>query len=477
VRKAPRELITDYFNKGLIKSINPGPLRGPVRSVRLKRDKAADLILTTTSDGWPSRELKGDPAGTVRQSTETIEFTLLGGGRGIGRGVIPRGQRSLTSRNGATVTIEKCSLQSIEIDLERTAQSVFLIEWIDNLSDHFMWPDLTDYKKVTQSTESFGSPESLLTITRSGEAFSGGRSALHLLVAGIELYVVKDRGKGKRKKRNGRIIYRSNPDQKLRDKIRECLSFVFGLPIVYSGHTEYCAEWIPTRERAVDAFSIDGRMFALHEQPPFPVFSRYDRMLDGPTIAFITNILVKNYDSLKFLELSWSYWHAVCAPTHNAAAQFGAVIELLQKASVGPITQVVKKGMLDEELWRNLSAKMREALMEIDVQRDIRSILKSRIDNLNQAPPNYVLKRLFEQLGLALGEVEIDAWKHRNMAAHGHLPKDPLPVILNTKALRVLFHRMLAGATYCSDSYIDYYSLHFPTRALNEPIPHRGSQT
>ncbi len=42
-----------------------------------------------------------------------------------------------------------------------------------------------------------------------------------------------------------------------------------------------------------------------------------------------------------------------------------------------------------------------------------------------------------------------------------------------SKILRLLFHRMLAGITYCSDQYIDYYNLGHPVRAVIEAVPGR----
>ena len=39
----------------------------------------------------------------------------------------------------------------------------------------------------------------------------------------------------------------------------------------------------------------------------------------------------------------------------------------------------------------------------------------------------------------------------------------------------VLFHRLLAAATFCSDHYIDYYNLNFPVRPILEAVPLRES--
>ena len=100
-------------------------------------------------------------------------------------------------------------------------------------------------------------------------------------------------------------------------------------------------------------------------------------------------------------------------------------------------------------------------------------MLHNKVGSLNQLPQNLALKRLLGRLGLQIGTAELDAWKHRNMAAHGSISEDAVEVILNAKLLKLLFHRLLAAVTFCSDHYIDYYNLNFPVRPTVEAVPVR----
>jgi hypothetical protein len=471
MRKAHEE-ITNYIDDGLVRVTNSGPLLGPVKGMKIRRNKKGILILATKSDGSPNQDREGHPAGTVRQSNESIEFEHVSGGRGVVRGVVPHNYISHSRIGESTETVEKSGLTSAEINFCRKEKAAFLIEWVDNISDDCMWPHMVDYRSTRTSTETLGSQEHQLTISESGERFSGGRSAMRLIIGGIELFLVKNSHKNRRK-RLGRIVYRSCPNREFREKARECLSFALGLPIVYYGHTEFCADWIPTSAMSLDAFSIKGSVYSLYDQPPFPIYdTRLGRMLDSRLVETIANSIFDRYDELNFRDLSWSYWHAVCAPAHIAAAHFGAVIEQFQRASSENI-HASRKGMLDDEHWKTLRAKIRATLASTDIPSETLSILRNKIDSLNQAPQGMILKRLFDRLGLTLGDAELNAWRHRNIAAHGHLISNPVEVILNSKVLRVLFHRMLAGVTYCSDSYMDYYNLDFPTRALSDPVPAR----
>jgi len=363
-------------------------------------------------------------------------------------------------------------LHSVELNFQRKEPPAYLVEWVDNLPKNSILPDLIEYKTVKQSTEMICPAENPLTISGSETTDRHSRAAMRLVVAGVELYLVKLGRRGK-KCRRGRIVYRSCPDQQFRDKVRDCLSFVLGLPIVCYGHTEFCTDWIPTKAQSVAAFSVRGAMFGLHEQPPFPINdASLGWMLNSRAVEVMVNELFQRYDTLGFQGVSWSYWHAMCAPVHNAAAQFGAVIEQFQRAPSDTI-RASRKGMLADDSWKILRSTIRAALDTTDMPADVKTILKSKVDNLNQAPQGVVLNRLLDGLGLRLGNVEKQAWTHRNKAAHGHLSRDHIAVILNAKVLRVLFHRMLGGVTRCSDTYIDYYNLNFPVRSLAEPIPVR----
>ncbi len=53
------------------------------------------------------------------------------------------------------------------------------------------------------------------------------------------------------------------------------------------------------------------------------------------------------------------------------------------------------------------------------------------------------------------------------------ISENPGELILNSKILKLLFHRMVAGITGCSDRYVDYYNLGHPVRALTEAVPGR----
>jgi hypothetical protein len=176
---------------------------------------------------------------------------------------------------------------------------------------------------------------------------------------------------------------------------------------------------------------------------------------------------------LILMKIFWLYWHAVYAPAHALPAQLGAAIEDVIRKSVDKIGRYSK--MLDVEDWESLLSAIRDWMSRAELTENVRSIMEGKLSgSLNSAPPTLVIRRLFDQLSLSLSEVETKAWRHRNLAAHGHSDGDPIQIILMGKVLRVLFHRLIAAVTKCSSQYIDYYSMGFPVRNLTEGVPSRS---
>jgi hypothetical protein len=206
--------------------------------------------------------------------------------------------------------------------------------------------------------------------------------------------------------------------------------------------------------------------------PPYPINqAQFANVIDQEHVGGVVDALLKKYDAIKFDELSWSYWYAMCAPLHAAAVHFGSLIEQLQNNS-GKVIEI-RRSLLEADTWGALNGIILDWLKSSSIDPDRLSILRGKVSGLNQAPADVVLRRVLETLGLSTSDAETRAWKQRNVAAHGGISDNSVELILNSKILRLLFHRLLAGITYCSDRYIDYYNLGHPVRALAEAVPGR----
>jgi len=132
----------------------------------------------------------------------------------------------------------------------------------------------------------------------------------------------------------------------------------------------------------------------------------------------------------------------------------------------------IKEGgrILPKEQWSAIRIAFNKHLEEVGVTGAELKLLMGKISSLNQASPGLALSRTLSSMGMSISGIEEDAWKHRNYAAHGYFSSDFQGVILNSKILKMIFHRLIAGATYCSDTYIDYYSLGQPVRKITDSI-------
>jgi hypothetical protein len=181
--------------------------------------------------------------------------------------------------------------------------------------------------------------------------------------------------------------------------------------------------------------------------------------------------IYSNYDELDFGHLSWMYWHAVSAPLHVTAGQFGALIEALQRAYLKKHKATAK--LLEDADWDRLEADLTSTIKSFDMPPVAKEILLNKARNLNDAPQNVVAERLFGILNLNLGSNEKQAWSQRNSASHGLRIKndDYIKLIRDIKLLKVRFHRMLLCLTKASDVYYDYYTVNHPIRNLGDPVP------
>ena len=153
-----------------------------------------------------------------------------------------------------------------------------------------------------------------------------------MVINGVELYLsVADFRDTKVGIKPGYILYVGNPDDAVRKKIRNVIAFCLGNYLVHLGCTTLCQDFQIVSLNAVSAFSISGRVFELPVLPPAPLGKKYEHEVDQDIASKMVNAIYAKYDDLRFGELSWAYWHALCAPVHMAAAHFGAAIEALQR--------------------------------------------------------------------------------------------------------------------------------------------------
>jgi hypothetical protein len=272
----------------------------------------------------------------------------------------------------------------------------------------------------------------------------------------------------------GYIFYVGNPDDAVRKKIREVLSFCLGNYLVYLGSTTLCEKSEIVTFSAVSPPSI-GRVFEILVLPPAPLGDKYQQQVDQQAVARMADAVYAHYDELRFGAFSWAYWHAMCAPVHMAAAHFGAAIEAIQNAYVKSHPAKFDTTLItDKAKWKLLREAFLKAIADAGLDASISTILSNKVvSNLNQTPLSATSEKLLAEIGITLSPVENTAWKRRNMAAHGgELDLDSvIPTIRETKLLKIILHRIVLKITGASDRYHDDYSIGHAIRKVTDPVP------
>ena len=473
------EMFEDIVNPvhGLL-SVTPGPLCAPIEELSIRRNEDRELVLSTTAQKGAERSAIDYPAGTVRRNEDTLEFTTSTGFTGVARGVtIQNWGRTLDATGEWGPTREDGWLHSLTLTSQRGGEGLYTIEWLENFpADSFTWPSGISDKILSTESRVVGRGSDAITLEKINKLKAGGgdNHCVSLKVSNIELYL-SSATLGLEKKqliKPGFIIYKGAPDQDIRNKIRNCISFALGSFLVYLGCTVLDGELEPVSITAVNADRLLDRVSKVGVLPPAPLERRYEREVDQQALSRIVNGMYAKYDDLHLEQLVWAYWHAVCAPAHIAAAHFGAAIEALQDAYMNACgSEYQTKLITDKEKWRELQTHLIEAIRAAALDSDAEFILLNKISGLNSVPRSKLSEQIFERLRIRLGEHEERAWRQRHLAAHGDvMDEDPIAIIRETKLLRLIFHRILLKVTSGSDTYRDYYSLKFPIRRLEEPV-------
>jgi len=468
------DIAEDFINKGKFNVDIPGPLHVPIRDLKVKRDKKLKLILTTTSTTNSSSSAIDHPPGTVRINNDALYLTSISGSKVKINAIQPFTNTISTDSNGTTIRTELSEIGSIEATIGDVDSGKYLIEWLENVDDgYYMWPESVETITNDHILVSIGLEPHNLKIQE--ELFSQGlrRSSVFLSIDGHQLHLVSsDEDPKSMGVKSGYIVYLEIPSSEIRKKIRNCLSFILGRPLIETGHSIFNQEWQLISFQSISAYSIKGAAFSIYSSPPTPLGKNYQGEIDSSIINRLVNSIYTNYDKYKFGHLSWVYWHAVCAPIHIAAVHFGACIESLQKSYIENHGKVFSTSLIESKKWKRFRQEILQALSSLELNEVEKTVLENKIKALNQTPQSILTKRFLSSLDMNFSKAEKDAWQQRNNAAHGNEIENgsEIQLIRELKILQVIFHRVLLKIVGGGEYYIDYHSIGFPIKSLSKSI-------
>jgi hypothetical protein len=475
------EFAVPFINEGHFSVTDPGPLRAPVLDFSLRRDEALDLILETRTAPDAKSAAPEHSSGTVRITTECASLENIGGVKVRLTGVLPyRVRTSSNYRTGQDEHVEEAKIHALEAAVRRGIDARYTIDWLENLPiSPFVWPDFVETKVETATRRKFGLGDDGITLFSTDSGQSSSRTAAKTVVAGMEVYICALRRRDNDDLvKPGCIIYVGNPDEEFRKKVRTAVSFALGVYLVDLGSAVYSKDWEIISFKSRSAYSIDRKVLDLVVQPPAPMGARWQHEIDRLPFTRLVNAIFHNYEPLDFGNLSWAYWHALCATPHIASVHFGAAIEMLLRQYAATKSDQFPRGIIaDRAIWKRLSAQVEEAIAKLEIPEEKRNALRENIGGLNRMHQRDTMEAILKDIGIVLGPDESQAWKRRNDAAHGIAMEDgeELDVIRDIKLLKVMFHRMALRIINGADTYHDYATPGFPIRKLADPVPPASS--
>lgn len=477
-----REPFPHLIDEGHFAFDDPGPLHSPIRSFKLRRTEKLELVLETEcgKESIIKGLLRDDTP--LDESNQIAKIKSIGGTIVSLTGVISESVETHENyRQDISELRETARIFGIEADFAKKNDAIYTIDWLENIGHYYHWPDSVVNDRDTAHKRAYGRASDSLVLTDSDGEHSSGSAALKLIIGGIQLILtVNRRLEGTEQIRPGYILYHGTPNDETRRKIRTILSYALGYYLVYLGCSAYTTDWQLTSFRAVRGYSMDMRAFELHVLPPAWLGTNSHNVLDTAKIERLTSGLYAHYDELDFGNLSWGYWHAMCAPLHIKAVHFGAIIEALQRNYLAShASDFSEKIVTDGAKWAAFVRDVDSTINRLGYPDDQSALLRANIGRLNQMPRAELTVQVLQRLGLVLGDDERQAWKRRHDAAHGNpmTPGREREVIRDSHLLHVIFNRMVLQIVDGNDHYYDYAarpSPNFPFRDLREPVPEQS---
>lgn len=309
-------------------------------------------------------------------------------------------------------------IQSIAWSNKNFEKSEYIIEHIDNIPIYHLLPDAIQKKTINQSSIIIGNIE----IKEKQPTFSAGSDGLILNIDNQEIYLIRNKEKFKKVYTDGLLLYKGTPNEELRDKFRNIISFFIGRILILLEESFYDIGWNITSLKAFSPKKLmNGRAFKINTILPI----EYKDIIDSERFSKHCNSLYRKYDLFDFSHLSWLYWHAQCSALHTKCGEFGATIEALQESYIKKNIEKWSNAIFLDNDFEEFTKKIIELINKSNITEEYKKILKDKkLGSLNQLPQNETLKKLFEHLNYSINEDELKAWKGRNSSAHGKKDKN-----------------------------------------------------
>ena len=273
------------------------------------------------------------------------------------------------------------------------------------------------------------------------------------------------------------------PSEEVKQIIFASLSFALGRQLASLGSTSLSKnnDRITLLSRSINSLVLAEKFYEQPSQPPVPLgLSGQEKLLDEKKISRIISCVGGKMDIIE--HSLWLIWIGLNSPLTVRASFFGAAIESLRDSlyskQSGSSNLLINKDIWNKKVKSEIAKAFDQALVSLSndeqkcIDQDNLTILKNKIDGLNNKSSNMKYDEFFKLLHFPIGEVEREALRERNKTAHGNRYQSSdysqLPMKMN--ALYTLYNRLVLKITGASDYYIDYSTHGYPVRHIDQPL-------
>lgn len=270
------------------------------------------------------------------------------------------------------------------------------------------------------------------------------------------------------------------PDSKIRNTISEFIAFILGHELYKIGESCYDDSYYFTKQsyqnpNGTNIINVCKKM--AFTPVNIQIFNKSD------TIEILLNNLLPKYlelhEKLKLNSAISKFWLA-------KYSVLGANLPILSSAVESLAEQILKTHPEKKHYYikpSEFTKLIEKDLESISNKIDLlnlenplhKQIILNKINGSSQRGSNEKLLMMFEILNLPIGEVEKLAIRARNKMAHTSFgditDEEVIDAIRLTRAYESLFNRIILKILSYENDYIDYYTLGFPSRNIDEYIP------
>lgn len=432
---------------------------------KISRNEDQDLNLTVTAPQQSYKPREPDrQLGEVYKNETKINISS------------DRGSVTLTGvsfeemRTTRGITTSVYSVRELDLKFDNSESPEYTFDWIGNAPHEYMFMGGGHQDETTNLTTRIYSGDPEIILKSRGGSIGLANHSTRMRLAGYDIvFGVLPKSPLMAAIRPGFILYIGAPNKEKRREIRDSISFALGAPLVHVGCSTFATDYSPLGIEAVKPQSMGGRAWNIPSLPPTSIG---EQVLDSKALELVASAFLENFRDYDLQDILWRTWYASIAPYYMAPAYYGALIETLQKKYTENPANKIDSRIVARNDYNKSKAVIARYLAKLQIDDQQRTLLLQKIEAGNVAPQKIIAQRFYQALDLKLGDLELDAWKRRNDAAHGNKITEggEIELIRETKILHVMLNRIMLRLVQAAHTYIDYYTFDHPVTALREPI-------